>query len=306
MNLHELSTEQSNPLSRDIDQKSTREILEIINAEDRKVPEVITGCLSQITALVDDVVQSFQKGGKLVYIGAGTSGRLGVLDASECPPTYGTDPEMVQGLIAGGTRALVRSIENAEDNAEAGVADLERIGFTKNDVLIGVTASGQAPYVIGAMIHARSLGAVVGAVSCNTKSQTFQYADHILCLPVGPEVVTGSTRMKAGTAQKLVLNMVSTAAMIRIGKVYGNLMIDLKPVNKKLVERSKNLIQKATGCDRKTAETAFDQSEKRPKIAILMVILRISAQQAASLEAQHQGHLSQAINAWNPGQEVQK
>ena len=301
MNLNLLDTEQSNPASKDIDRKSTVEILEIINKEDRKVPDVITGQIAVIAALVDDVVRSFQKGGKLVYIGAGTSGRLGVLDASECPPTYGTDPEMVQGLIAGGSRALVRSVENAEDNAEAGVADLTKIGFTCDDVLVGITASGQAPYVIGAMVHAQTLGAVVGAISCNANSQTFAHAHHAICLSVGPEVVSGSTRMKAGTAQKLVLNMISTAAMIRIGKVYGNLMIDLKPVNKKLVERSKNLIQKATDCDRSTAEAAFEGSGKRPKIAILMVLLGISAVEADKLVAAEGGHLSQAVNAWKAG-----
>lgn len=301
-----MTTEQSNPLSTDIDRKGTREILDIINREDCMVPQVITPCIPRITALVDDVVRSFRKGGKLVYIGAGTSGRLGVLDASECPPTYGTEPEMVQGLIAGGKAALVRSIENAEDDAEAGVAELKRIGFTKDDVLVGLTASGQAPYVIGAMIHAWKLGAVVGAISCNENSQTADHAHHSICIPVGPEVVSGSTRMKAGTAQKLVLNMISTAAMIRIGKVYGNLMIDLKPVNKKLVERSKNLIMKATGCDRRNAEGAFEQSGKRPKIAILMVILGIDAEQAVRLEAEHQGHISEAIGAWRPGAGLQK
>jgi len=298
LNLLELGTEQSNPATRDIDQKSTLEILEIINKEDRKVPEIITAQLPAIAGLVEAVVSSFLRGGKLVYIGAGTSGRLGVLDASECPPTYGTDPEMVQGLIAGGSRALVRSIENAEDSAEAGVADLERIHFTKDDVLVGLTASGQAPYVIAAMDYARRLGARVGAVSCNANSRTFAFADHPICVPVGPEVVTGSTRMKAGTAQKLVLNMITTTAMIRIGKVYGNLMIDLKPVNKKLIERSKNLIAQATGCDRPTAERTFEESGRRPKIAILMVILGISAEEASQLESAHQGHINQAINAW--------
>ena len=304
MNLLELGTEQSNPASRNIDQKNTLEILQIINEEDRRVPQVITPQLPAIAALVEAVVFSFQRGGKLVYIGAGTSGRLGVLDASECPPTYGTDPEMVQGLIAGGSRALVRSIENAEDNAEAGVADLKHIHFTKDDVLVGLTASGQAPYVIAAMDYARGLGARVGAVSCNANSKTFAFADHPIYIPVGPEVVTGSTRMKAGTAQKLVLNMITTTAMIRIGKVYGNLMIDLKPVNKKLVERSKNLIAQATGCDRPTAERTFEESGRRPKIAILMVILGITADEASQLEAAHQGHINQAISAWGLERDV--
>lgn len=295
MALAELTTEKENPASADIDAKSSREIVAIINAEDKKVPLAVETCLDQVAALVDDVVASFKAGGKLVYIGAGTSGRLGVLDASECPPTYGTDPRMVQGLIAGGREALVRSIENAEDRADEGVRDLERIGFEARDVLVGITASGQAPYVLGAMDHARAMGAVVGAISCNADSETFSRAKHRILVEVGPEVVTGSTRMKAGTAQKLVLNMITTAAMIRLGKVYRNLMIDLRPVNKKLVERSKNLIARATGCERAEAERAFEDSGGRPKIAILMVLLGVGREEAEALVARNDGHLSLAV-----------
>jgi N-acetylmuramic acid 6-phosphate etherase len=301
IDLSGLTTERENPASADIDSKSTREILTIINAEDKKVPIAVESALDNVAALVDDVVASFKKGGKLVYIGAGTSGRLGVLDASECPPTYGTPPSMVQGLIAGGREALVRSIESAEDKEDQGVRDLETIGFTGDDVLVGITASGQAPYVLGAMIRARELGAVVGAISCNPNSGTFALADHRIFVDVGPEVVTGSTRMKSGTAQKLVLNMITTAAMIRLGKVYRNLMIDLRPVNKKLVERSKNLIARATGCDRETAEKAFAASGKKPKIAILMVLLGIDAAAAEELEAANDGHLSKAVEAFEAG-----
>jgi N-acetylmuramic acid 6-phosphate etherase len=299
--LEDLTTEQQNPASLDIDAKGSREILEIINAEDAKVPLAVKACLDQIAALVDDVVASFRAGGKLVYIGAGTSGRLGVLDASECPPTYGTPREMVQGLIAGGREALVRSIENAEDNAEAGVHDLERIGFGPGDVLVGITASGQAPYVLGAMEKARSLGAVVAAISCNAESKTFDFAKHRIYVDVGPEVVAGSTRMKAGTAQKLVLNMITTASMIRIGKVYNNLMIDLVPVNKKLIERSKNLIVKATGCGKEAAAAALEASGNKPKIAIIMVLLGVSKAEAESLVASHDGHLSLAVEAYKKG-----
>jgi N-acetylmuramic acid 6-phosphate etherase len=299
--LDDLTTEQQNPASLDIDAKSSREILAIINAEDKKVPLAVEACLDTVAALVDDVVAAFKKGGKLVYIGAGTSGRLGVLDASECPPTYGTKPEMVQGLIAGGREALVRSIENAEDNAEAGARDLERIGFGPGDVLVGITASGQAPYVLGAMRHARELGASVAAISCNASSETFALAKHRVFVNVGPEVVAGSTRMKAGTAQKLVLNMITTAAMIRMGKVYRNLMIDLVPVNKKLIERSKGLIIKATGCDREAASRALLESGNRPKIAILMVLLGISKDEADDLVASQDGHISLAIEAFKKG-----
>lgn len=257
--------------------------------------------LDRIAELVDAVVDSFRKGGKLVYIGAGTSGRLGVLDASECPPTYGTPPWMVQGLIAGGREALVRSVEWAEDKEDQGVKDVQAIDFSSKDVLVGITASGQAPYVLGAMRYARDIGAVVGAISCNVSSGTFELAHHKILVDVGPEVVTGSTRMKSGTAQKLVLNMITTTAMIRIGKVYRNLMIDLTPVNKKLVERSKNLIMKATDCDRATAERAFMASGKRPKIAILMVLLGIDAATAERLVETNGGHLSSAVKAFRAG-----
>ncbi len=298
IDLSGLTTERENPASSDIDSKTTQEVLAIINNEDKKVAFSVEKCIPNMTALVDDVVASFKKGGKLVYVGAGTSGRLGVLDASECPPTFGTPPGMVQGLIAGGLDALVRSVEWAEDKADQGVADLKAINFGKDDVLVGITASGQAPYVLGALEYARKLGAKVGAISCNQNSETFKFAHHVIFVDVGPEVVTGSTRMKSGTAQKLVLNMITTTAMIRIGKVYKNLMIDLTPVNKKLVERSKNLIMRATDCDRETAEAAFEGSGKKPKIAIVMVLLGIDAKGATELVKKHDGHLSSAIDAF--------
>ncbi|HET7838707.1 MAG TPA: N-acetylmuramic acid 6-phosphate etherase [Rectinemataceae bacterium] len=293
--LESFTTEGRNPSSMDIDSKSTIDILRIINEEDRKVPLAVEKALEPIAALVDDVVAAFRAGGRLVYIGAGTSGRLGVLDASECPPTYGVPPTMVQGIIAGGHKALVSSIEGAEDDFEAGAKELEMIGFSGRDVLVGITASGQAPYVLGAMSRAQELGAVVAAISCNRGSKTFQHAKHVVYLDVGPEVVTGSTRMKAGTAQKLVLNMLSTASMIRYGKVYHNLMVDLAPVNKKLVERAKRLVCQATGCTREEAEAAFEASGKRPKTAIIMVLLKVGRQEAERLEAVGGGRISDAV-----------
>lgn len=299
--LEGFSTEGRNEKSATIDSLASLEIVRIINDEDKTVPYAVERALPQIAALVDDVVETFRSGGKLVYIGAGTSGRLGVLDASECPPTYGTSPAMVQGLIAGGREALVRSVENAEDKPEAGVADLESVGFGPKDVLVGITASGQAPYVLGAMDHARSLGAVVAAISCNANSRTFEYAKHCILVPVGPEVVTGSTRMKAGTAQKLVLNMITTAAMIRIGKVYGNLMVDLTPVNRKLVERSKRLIRQATGCDPEEAARAFDASGRKPKLAIIMVLLGVDRDTAADLNERSGGRISDALTLHEEG-----
>ena len=243
-----LTTERPNPRSRGIDTLSTIRILRVINREDRRVPRAVSRALPEVARLVDRVVQSFRRGGRLFYVGAGTSGRLGVLDASECPPTYGTPPEMVQGIIAGGREALVRSIEGAEDHEEDGAAVVKEEGIENRDVLVGITASGQAPYVIGAMRRAREIGATVAALSCNRNSRTFHHADICIHVAVGPEIVAGSTRMKAGTAQKLVLNMITTAAMIRLGKVYNNLMVDLTPVNNKLVIRSRRIIRLATGC----------------------------------------------------------
>jgi N-acetylmuramic acid 6-phosphate etherase len=286
------TTEQRNEASRDIDSKDSLEIVEIINSEDKKVPLAVEKILPEIAALVDDIVASFQQGGRLIYIGAGTSGRLGVLDASECPPTFGVNPEMVQGLIAGGREALTRSVEAAEDRAEEGIRDLKETGFTCRDVLVGITASGQAPYVLGALDYARRLGAVTGAISCNRDSKTFSLVKHRIWVDVGPEVVTGSTRMKCGTAQKLVLNMLSTASMIRIGKVYKNLMVDLRPVNHKLLLRSVRLIRQVTGCSPEQAEAAFAASRKNPKTAIVMILLGTDRERAEVLLKEAGGHIS--------------
>ena len=297
------TTEQRNENSSNIDEMSTRQILEVINNEDKTVPYAVEKQLDSITSLIEDVVVSFTKGAKLFYIGAGTSGRLGVLDASECPPTFGVSPDMVIGIIAGGNEALTRSIENAEDDEETGIKALKEYNFNSDDVLIGVTASGGAPYVLGAMHYAKELGASVGAISCNSGSRTFLYANHSIFLDVGPEVVTGSTRMKSGTAQKLVLNMITTTSMIRIGKVYHNLMVDLTPVNKKLVERSKRLIRQATGCSLQEAEKAFEEAGRKPKIAILMVLLGINKDEAIMLEINHKSPISQILKLHKENEE---
>jgi len=293
--LEHATTESRNARSANIDALPVIEILRIINEEDKGVPFAVEKALPSIAALVEDIVRAFTAGGRLVYIGAGTSGRLGVLDASECPPTFGVPQGMVVGLIAGGDAALRNSIEKAEDDPEGGEKALRDIDFAAKDVLVGITASGSAPYVLGAMRYAKDLGAVVGAISCNRESKTFDLAQHRILLEVGPEVITGSTRMKAGTAQKLVLNMLTTASMIRIGKVYGNLMVDLMPVNRKLVERSKRLIRQATGCSKDEAEAAFLASGGKPKIAILMIALGIGAEEAWSLLQRGQGRLSDAM-----------
>ncbi|HCS36155.1 MAG TPA: N-acetylmuramic acid 6-phosphate etherase [Sphaerochaeta sp.] len=291
------STEQRNPLSYRIDTKSTLEILQIINSEDRNVPLAVATALDPIAALVDDVVESFQKGGRLFYIGAGTSGRLGVLDASECPPTFGVPPTLVQGLIAGGLPALTRSVEWAEDNPDSGVAELRSREFSSIDVLVGITASGQAPYVVGAMQYAQSLGARVGAISSNETSKVFDCADHKIFLPVGPEIITGSTRMKSGTAQKLVLNMITTTAMIRIGKVYNNLMVDLMPLNTKLVDRAKRLVMEITGCDRQEAERLYTVSGGNVRVSILMSLLAVDVAEAQMLLDTNGGSINRVLDA---------
>lgn len=289
------TTEQRNDASADIDSKSVLEIAGIINSEDKKVPFAVEKILPQIAALAGDIAAAFRKGGRLIYIGAGTSGRLGVLDASECPPTYGVPPEMVQGLIAGGREALTKSVESAEDRAEDGIADLQKINFSGNDVLVGITASGSAPYVLAALEYARELGAVTGAISCNRESKTFALVKHPLFADVGPEVVTGSTRMKSGTAQKLILNMLTTSSMILIGKVYRNLMVDLKPVNSKLVLRSLRLIRQICGCTPEEAEKNFALSGNNPKLAIVMTLLNVGRERAEELLKNADGHISRLI-----------
>ncbi|MCL2609896.1 MAG: N-acetylmuramic acid 6-phosphate etherase [Treponema sp.] len=293
--LNQFTTEQRNDASSDIDTKTALEIVSIINGEDKKVPLAVEKILPEIAALVDDVVNAFKQGGRLVYIGAGTSGRLGVLDASECPPTYGTNPAMVRGLIAGGMAALTTSVELAEDRADEGIRELREMDFTSKDVLVGITASGQAPYVLGALEYAVGIGAVTGAISCNKYSKTFDHAKHKLFADVGPEVVTGSTRMKSGTAQKLILNMLTTAAMIRMGKVYKNLMVDLKAVNHKLVLRSLRLIKEITGCDEETAQAALDASGKQPKIAIAMVLFGLGKDEAVKMLEKADGHIAKIL-----------
>ena len=291
-------TEQRNPASYQIDTKSTAEILTIINNEDKKVPEAVSQAIPQLTRLVDRAVEVFQKGGRLFYLGAGTSGRLGVLDASECPPTYGVSPDMVQGFIAGGDAALRRSIEGAEDDVKHGIDQLRGAGFSVADMLVGITASGSAPYVLGALRYARSLGSPTGAISCNKDSHTFELADYPIYLPVGPEIVTGSTRMKSGTAQKLALNMITTTAMIRLGKVYNNFMIDLMPVNAKLVERSKRLINEITGCGEVRAAQIFEDSGRKIRTAVIMASLAVSKEEAEALLKQGNGNINNALNAY--------
>jgi N-acetylmuramic acid 6-phosphate etherase len=297
IDVSKLRTEQRNPNSFEIDTKTTSEILTIINCEDATVPKAVTPAIPVISELVDEVVRAFKSGGRLFYIGAGTSGRLGVLDASECPPTFGVPPTMVQGIIAGGERALTTAVEWIEDNEQAGVDALGEVEFSSRDVLIGITASGQAPFVRAAMEQAASLGAVVGALACNKDSAIFEKADYKIFIDVGPEILTGSTRMKSGTAQKLVLNMITTTAMIKLGKVYNNFMVDLTPTNAKLKRRALWLVQEISGCDREEAERTLRAADNHVKTAILIVILGCDAKKASELLERHDGNLHFAITS---------
>lgn len=295
IDLRQLLTERRNPASENIDTLSTLEMLTVMNDEDCRVPLAITPYLPQIARLVDRVAQAFAEGGRLIYIGAGTSGRLGILDASECPPTFGTRPEQVVGLIAGGHKAILSAVENVEENREQGEADLKAINFSAKDVLVGLAASGRTPYVLGAMAWARSLNACVAVVSCNPQSEMAALADIAITPAVGPEVVTGSTRLKAGTAQKLVLNMITTGAMIRSGKVYSNLMVDVEATNAKLIERQITIVMDATECDRATAEAALQQCHRHCKTAIVMVLTGLDAAQAKAVLEKNNGFIRLAL-----------
>ncbi|PSW23015.1 N-acetylmuramic acid 6-phosphate etherase [Photobacterium swingsii] len=297
IDLTRMVTESRNPASQDIDTLSTLDMLAVINNEDKKVAIAVEQVLPEIAQVVDAVAAAFQQGGRLIYTGAGTSGRLGILDASECPPTFGTKAEQVVGLIAGGHTAILRAVENAEDNQVLGKSDLTALNFTDKDVLVGIAASGRTPYVLGAMTYAKEIGATTACISCNPHSPMTELADVSITPVVGPEVVTGSSRMKAGTAQKLVLNMLTTGAMIRSGKVYGNLMVDVEATNAKLVERQKRIVIEATDCTREQAEIALHACEGHCKTAIVMILTNSNADEASQLLAQHRGFTRDAINA---------
>ncbi|UXJ03413.1 N-acetylmuramic acid 6-phosphate etherase [Morganella morganii] len=295
IDLTSMITESRNLASADIDSLPTLDMLRVINREDQTVALAVEKTLPQVAQVVDAVAQAFRLGGRLIYMGAGTSGRLGILDASECPPTFGTPAEQVVGLIAGGHKAILKAVENAEDNRELAVSDLKALNFNEKDVLVGIAASGRTPYVLGGMEYALSLGATVAAVSCNPDSEMSRLAGIAITPVVGPEVITGSSRMKAGTAQKLILNMITTGAMIRSGKVYGNLMADVEATNAKLVERQKRIVMAATECDRATAEQALAACDGHCKTAIVMILAQLSAGDAKALLAQHQGFIRDAL-----------
>ena len=295
--IQRLATEQRNPRSMSIDAASVREILEIINIEDHKVPIAVRGEIPYIAEAVELIVEAFRAGGRLFYIGAGTSGRLGILDASECPPTFGTPPEMVQGLIAGGREAVFRSQEGAEDVEEHGARELQQVDLESRDVVCGIAASRRTPYVVGGVKYARSIGAGTVYVTCNPRSEFDLDVDVAICPVVGPEVVMGSTRMKSGTAQKLVLNMLTTAAMIRLGKVYQNMMVDLQMTNKKLVERSRRTIMTVTGLSYGDSMSLLERAGGHVKTALVMELAGVGHEDALKLLDQADGFVRKAIES---------
>jgi len=296
MDLDTLLTEQVNPESRDIDARPTAEILRIMNEEDRKVASAVSDEIPRIVQAVDRIVEAMRTGGRLFYIGAGTSGRLGVLDAAECPPTFNVSPELVQGIMAGGDAALAKSTEASEDDPETGRRDLEHRGFTVQDALVGIAASGRTPYVLGAVAMARSLSALTIGISCTPDSELSRAVEIAITPLCGAEVIAGSTRLKAGTATKLVLNMISTAVMIRLGHVYGNLMVNVVPRNSKLEDRARRIIAESASVSNERAGELLKQANGNVKTAIVMARLAINRAGAEAKLAEAGGRIAEALN----------
>ena len=289
INLENLTTERRNQETFGLDEMSISQAVQLMNKEDQKVAAAVEKELTSIEPVIANTIESFKKGGRLIYMGAGTSGRLGVLDAAECVPTFGVEPEMVIGLIAGGEEAMTVAVEGAEDSYELGQEDLIKLNLTKNDIVIGIAASGRTPYVIGGLDYAKSIGAVTGTISCNKQAEISKHADFPIEVDAGPEFLTGSTRLKSGTAQKLILNMISTISMIGIGKVFNNLMVDVKPTNEKLIERSKRIIMQATEADYETAEKYFEEADQNVKLAIVMILTNSDKEEAQAKLAEANG-----------------
>ncbi|HHF2940012.1 TPA: N-acetylmuramic acid 6-phosphate etherase [Vibrio diabolicus] len=293
--LSHLVSEGRNPETMDIDLLPSFDIVQRLNQQDKLVPIAVEKVLPEIAQAVDKITEAFKVGGRLFYIGAGTSGRLGVLDASECPPTFGTDPEMVVGIIAGGKEAMFRAKEGAEDAPVLGEQDLKENALTQRDVVVGIAASGRTPYVIGGLEYANELGATTVALSCNPDSPIADIADIAISPVVGPEALTGSTRLKSGTAQKLVLNMLTTASMIRLGKSYQNLMVDVKATNAKLVARAARIVMQATDCTNQEAKTALKETDYDAKLAILMILTGLDKESATEQLKAKQGYLREVV-----------
>jgi len=293
--LETIASEGRNPDTLDIDLLSSREIVEKINQQDHQVAGVVEKALDNIALAADKIVEAFKQGGRLVYLGAGTSGRMGILDAVECLPTFSVPEGMVIGIIAGGDRAIKVAVEGAEDDGQAAIDDLNNIGFCEKDVLVAIAASGRTPYAISGLDYARSVGATAVAVACNKGAPMFQAADIAICAEVGPEALTGSTRMKSGTAQKMILNMLTTASMIRIGKSYENLMVDVNASNEKLRARAVRIVMQATACEQSVAEEALRLAGNSAKLAILMVLTGFNAEDARALLDKNQGFLRASV-----------
>lgn len=293
--LENLTTETRNQRTLELDQLSSAAVLKLMQEEDEKVSLAVKEKLGEIEKVVTCVVQSFKQGGRLIYTGAGTSGRLGILDAVECVPTFGTGPDMVHGLIAGGETAIRQAVEGAEDSAEQGEVDLKQLNLTPDDTVVGIAASGRTPYVIGALKYAARMGASTASLSCNPNAEISKYAQYPIEILTGAEILTGSTRLKAGTAQKMVLNMISTAAMIGIGKVYSNLMVDVQPTNEKLVIRAKSMISEITGCDMDTASVYYERSHHQVKVAVVMLLAGLGLEEALQRLQESGGFIRQAV-----------
>lgn len=291
MDLNKLATEQRNELSMALDTLSPIEFVTVMNQEDQKVAIAIEKVKHLIAGLIEESTKRFKMGGRLIYMGAGTSGRLGVLDAAECVPTFGTTPDQVIGLIAGGEKAVTVAVEGAEDDALLGESDLRHLNITSKDIVIGIAASGRTPYAIGGLNYANQVGALTGSISCNPDSAIGKIATHPIDVSVGPEILTGSTRLKSGTAQKLILNMISTGIMVGIGKVYQNLMIDVQPTNEKLVERSIGIIGEVTGLNKGEATELFYESDKQVKVAIVMGLNHVSKVEAMNILNKNNGFI---------------
>lgn len=278
-----------------LDQMSTLEFVETMNREDGKVIEAVHEVLPQVAEVIGWTTEALSRGGRIIYMGAGTSGRLGVLDAVECPPTFGVSPDVVVGLIAGGERAFVKAVEGAEDSTTLGTEDLKNLGLNDKDVVIGIAASGRTPYVIHALRYARSIGVKTAIIACNRNSEMSKEADVAIEPVTGPEVLTGSTRLKAGTAQKLILNMISTGSMVGVGKVYENLMVDVMQSNLKLKTRAENIVMAATDCDRETARKTIDEAKGSVKLAITSILLNTSVEEAKTELEKANGHIRRTL-----------
>ena len=296
IDLTKLTTEQRNPETMNLDQMTPLELVETMSREDQKVIEAVNKVLPEVAKVIEWTTEALRTGGRIIYMGAGTSGRLGVLDAVECPPTFGVSPDLVVGLMAGGEKAFVKAVEGAEDSETLGTEDLKNIGLHEKDVVIGIAASGRTPYVIHALRYARSLGVKTAIIACNKNSEMSKEADIAIEPVPGPEVLTGSTRLKAGTAQKLVLNMISTASMVGTGKAYENLMVDVMQSNEKLKTRAENIVMEATGCERETARTAIDEAKGSVKLAITSILLDTPVDEAEKALEKAKGHIRNAIN----------